>query len=105
MITYNNINVPHSIKTNRIISAFQNEMDFDKVEKYTAIMKELMLSHDFPPIMGYPRIIDEDDIGENYLNGEPVEFYHVGQLVWMVTDGHVSKRKRSIRLGLLYNNE
>jgi len=89
MKTYNDITVPPIIRTDRIISAFENCVDYDKVEKYANTMKAEMLSHDFPPILGYPGIIDEDDVDEKmFLNGEVVENEHVGNLVWYVTDGH-----------------
>ena len=88
MKTYNGIIVPKRIPTNRIMSAFQNEMYPDKLEEYTNIYRELMLSHSFPPIMGYPTIIDEDDIGREFLSGEEITEEHIGMMAWKVTDGH-----------------
>lgn len=85
---YNGVPVGYSINPNMVISAFANEMDLDKVEKYTEIMKEQMLSHDFPPIMGYPIIISEDDLGKNFINGEEITEDFIGQRAWVVTDGH-----------------
>lgn len=87
-MVYNGINVPPLIRTDRIISAFQNEIDESKIEEYTNVMRREMLSHDFPPINGYPSIIDEDDIGMLFLNGEEVDKSHIGTLVWYVTNGH-----------------
>lgn len=86
--TYNGLNVPTTIKTNRIISAFQNEMDYDKLGEYAEIMAVQMLSHEFPPIQGYPVIIDDNEIGDCFLTGEEITEDHAGQLAWMVTDGH-----------------
>lgn len=88
MKTYNGIIVPKQIKTNRIISAFQNAMDFEKIDNYTNIMRYEMLSHSFPPITGFPTIIDEDDIGQEFLTGEEITEKHIGVLAWKVTDGH-----------------
>jgi hypothetical protein len=79
------------IPTNRIISAFENPLDEWKVEEYTLVMDELMLSHDFPPIRGYYSKIDEGD-AENpdlyFMTDEKVNETHIGEIVWMVTDGH-----------------
>lgn len=88
MKTYNDIIIPLSIKTDRILSAFSNMIDNNKIEEYTIVMCREMLSHDFPPIKGYPSIINEDDIGKCFLNNEEVEEHHIGCLVWYVTDGH-----------------
>ena len=101
MKTYNGINVPNQIKPSMIISAFENEMDFEKVEEYTQIMKVEMLSHSFPPIMGFPTIIDEDDVGQYFLNGEEIEERHIGKLAWKVTDGH-HRATSSINANLPY---
>jgi hypothetical protein len=87
---YNNINVPIIIRCDRIISAFENEIDNDKIEDFMLTLSSEMLSHDFPPILGYPVIIAEEEIGKFFLG----EYYsevteeHIGQLAWMVTDGH-----------------
>ncbi len=88
MKTYNGLICPKQIKTEFIISAFENDIDSDKLEEYTNIMKTEMLSHSFPPILGFPTIIDENDIGEFFLNGEEVTEEHIGKLCWKVTDGH-----------------
>lgn len=88
MKTYNGINVPRTIKTERIISAFANDIVQEKLERYTAIMKEQMLSHEFPPIEGFPTIIDDNEIGGQFLNGEEITEEHRGWLCWKVTDGH-----------------
>ncbi len=85
---YNNLNVPEQIKTGLIISAFENSIDYNKLEEYTDILREEMLSNNFPPIKGFPRIISEDDIDREFLTGELVEEHHIGKLAWMVTDGH-----------------
>jgi len=80
--------VPDKIKPTMIISAFSNEMDWDKVERYADIMKESGMEHGFPAISGYPIIIDENEIGDQFLTGEEVSEHHVGQLAWKVTNGH-----------------
>lgn len=85
---YNGLNVPSKISPELIISAFANPIDDSKVEYYTHIMSEKMLSHDFPPISGYPTIIDENDVGDYFLTGEEITDNHIGQQVWVVTDGH-----------------
>jgi hypothetical protein len=89
-ITYNGIRVPETISPKMIISAFQNLVDNEKVQEYSEKMKEEMLSHDFPPIEGYPRIIDQDDVDSNieFLNGDQVTEEYIGKMAWMVTDGH-----------------
>ena len=88
-MTYNGLNVPPLIRVDRIISAFENCIDFDKVEQYTEIMRREMLNHQFPPIQGYPVILTEEDyLTTNFLNGEYVEEHNIGQIAWKVTDGH-----------------
>lgn len=90
MQTYNELTVPPCIKVNRIISAFQNAIDYCKVSEYTDIFKDQMLSHGFPPIMGFPSIITDQDIedGVLFMTGEPVNDTHKDLRVWYVTDGH-----------------
>ena len=73
-----------------VISAFSNPLDYDKIEKYSDVMKDDMLSHNFPPIKGYPIIINDGDImrfGE-FLNGENITTKDIGKYAWIVTDGH-----------------
>lgn len=79
-----------TIRTCRIISAFENEIDEEKLAEYTAIMQIYMLSHDFPPIMGYPSVIDRQMVedGIEFLDGEIVTENMLGEAVWFVTDGH-----------------
>ncbi len=88
MLTYNDILVPDRINTNKIISAFENSIDYSKIDEYTQTMQELMLSHEFPAISGYPHKLTNEDIGITFLNGEQVESKNIGNLVWFVTDGH-----------------
>ena len=85
---YNGITIPETIKTNRIISAFINEIDPNKLEDYSETMKGEMLSHRFPPITGYPSKITEDEIGNYFLTGEEINEDHIGLIAWYVTDGH-----------------
>lgn len=70
---YNGITIPKVIKPEWIVSAFQNEMDWNKVEDFTLEMKEKMLSHDFPSILGFPSIIDENDVGQFFLCGDEIK--------------------------------
>lgn len=88
MQTYNGKNVPTQIKPTLIISAFANEIEDAKVEEYTAIMKAEMLSHNFPPITGFPRVIDEDDLFGWFIDGREITEDLLGIEVWAVTDGH-----------------
>lgn len=85
---YNGIKIPDKVNPNTIISAFSNQMDWNKVEKYTEIMKEEMLQNDFPPILGYPGYIDEAHVGTEFLNGTEITKKDIGKQVWYVTDGH-----------------
>lgn len=85
---YNDITVPPLIRTDRIISAFSNCINDKKVQEYADIMQQDMLSHDFPPIKGYPAIIDDNDTGKTFMNGEEITEENIGQLCWNVTDGH-----------------
>lgn len=100
-MTYNGIKLPQTIRTSRIISAFANEIEPEKVSKYADIMKTEMLSHSFPPIMGYPSIISEDDDGKEFLNGMEIDESHIGTLVWFVTDGH-HRSLAAIEAGIPY---
>lgn len=77
-----------TIDPNMIIETFQNGIDSEKLEKYTDIMRDELLSHKFPPIKGYPIIITESNIGEKYLNGNKVKRKDLGKYAWKITDGH-----------------
>lgn len=85
---YNGITIPEFIRTNLIISAFANEIDYEKVDEFTKIMKVEMLSHSFPPIEGYPMIIDEDDLEGWYIDGSNISEEDLGKVAWKVTNGH-----------------
>jgi hypothetical protein len=87
-LTYNGLFVPPQIKTGRILSAFENAMDWDKVERFTDVLRVELLQNDVPPIKGFPDVLSEDDIGKAFLSGEEVTADHVGERVWYVTDGH-----------------
>lgn len=81
-----------------ILSAFQNQMDWTKVEMYTKELIESDIngkhpSDVFPPIKGYETIIDETDLGDKFIWGDldrmiEVTEEHLGKKVWKVTDGH-----------------
>lgn len=86
--TYNGMKVPTQIDPRLIISAFDNEIDQQKVEDFTVILKLDMLGHNFPEIAGFPHIIDENDLSKEFLCGDPVTEEYIGKLAWMVTDGH-----------------
>lgn len=88
MKTYNDITIPLFIRCDRLISAFENEMDWDKVDEFTQVLKIEMMSHDFPPLEGYPIIIDENDLGLVFMNLNEITEEHIGQLAWKVTNGH-----------------
>jgi len=73
-----------------VISAFANPISPEKLEKYSNEMRLKMINHNFPPIKGYPIIIDESDIErfEYFLSGEKITDNYLGRYVWVVTDGH-----------------
>jgi len=81
--TYNGITVPTLIHSSKIISAFDNVIDEESLDYYR--MKGL---DDVEPILGYPDIICEDDIGKEFISGQEVTEEHIGDIVWYVTDGH-----------------
>lgn len=75
--------------TNRIISAFQNAMDPEKVNEYTEVMLAEQLNHEFPAIWGFESVIEADDVNQLwFMDGHPVLQHHVGLTIWKVTDGH-----------------
>lgn len=80
----------HRIPTDIIVSAFQNEIDPEKLEKYTAVMKEEMLSNNFPPIIGYFSCINWWDIEDKleFMNGRIATERDLHKTIWKVTDGH-----------------
>ena len=51
-------------------------------------MKQEMLQNDFPAITGFPIIINQEDIGENFLSGEEITEDYIGKQAWKVWDGH-----------------
>lgn len=81
-----------------ILSAFENQMDWSKVERYTEelIQSDIDGIHPsdvFPPIKGYETTIDKTDLGSNFIWGDldrmiEVTKEHLGKKVWKVTDGH-----------------
>lgn len=86
--TYNGIKVPETVNPKMVISAFSNPIDENKVDKYTNEMKQEMLQNDFPAITGFPIIINQEDIGENFLSGEEITEDYIGKQAWKVWDGH-----------------
>lgn len=89
---YNGIQVPESIRTNRIASAFENAVDWDKVQQYATEMRLQDYNSgqiNFPPIMGFPSVIDEDDMNNPEFGLLDIDApYEKGDLIWKVTDGH-----------------
>lgn len=89
---YNGQIIPETIRTCRIISAFSNPIDQDKVERYADLIRhsEDILPWCIPAISGYPGIISQDDVdnGMIFLDGNEVTEFEIGQCVWYVTDGH-----------------
>jgi len=82
---YNGMLIPSFVRSERIISAFENVIDSQKVEEFKDAM---ICGEQFPPITGYPDVIDEDDVGKVFMDGSEVVKSDVGQSVWYVTDGH-----------------
>ena len=85
---YNDLIVPKRIDPNKVISAFANPIDYNKVEKYASVFKEEMLSHNFPKITGYPYEIEKEDVGSYFLSGKEITKKEVGEKVWKVWEGH-----------------
>ncbi len=73
-----------------VISAFANPISPNKIKKYSDEMQLKMMNHDFPPIKGYPIIIDKNDMErfEYFLSGEKIKDNDLGEYAWVVTDGH-----------------
>lgn len=92
MLKYNWITIPEEIKTKYIFSAFSNPVDIDKLTEYTEKMSETLdIEYNFPPIMWYPIIIDQDLYDEYewfFINGEYIEDEDFGKVAWCVTDWH-----------------
>jgi hypothetical protein len=92
MPTCNGITIPEMIRTNRIISAFANPVDSDKVDQYAEQMRSTpeILPYCIPPIKGYPSILDENDVENEvtFMDGTVVDETMIGEMIWYVTDGH-----------------
>lgn len=87
VLTYNGIIVPDRFDVNKIKAGFENAIDNNKLEAYTLIMNDLMLSHPFPEIFGYPSEVDENDVGGFFLNDEEITEDNIGEIIWVLTDG------------------
>lgn len=82
---YHDLEVPTcQVRPSRMISAFCNPVDPEKVDVYAQMTRY----SDPPPIHGYPSIIDESDVGNYFMTGEPVTEEDIGRWAWYVTDGH-----------------
>ena len=82
-----------TISSDYLISAFDNQMDWNKVSEYAERLIIEDIYHECPAIKGFSRILDEDDIGTSFIRDqnedlEEVSEIHLGLEVWMVTDGH-----------------
>lgn len=91
MLKYNWQDVPDTINPKMVISAFENMIDYDKVEQYTEVMQsEYDFEYTFPPILWYPSIITEDmvDNEDMFLSGDEITSDLIGKACWMVTDWH-----------------
>jgi hypothetical protein len=80
-----------TFRTCRLISAFSNPLDYDKLAEYTAILSELGCYHEFPEILGYPSVIGDREIEDEelyFINGDPITEDLRGEACWYVTDGH-----------------
>lgn len=80
-------------KTRYIVSAFDNQMDWAKVEEFTQALIQDEIFNEFPPIAGFETIIDESDLGKNFIRGfeaddGEIKEEHIGIKAWVVTDGH-----------------
>jgi len=83
-LTYNGTPIPDRVRTDRIISAFENDMDETRLEYW----REQDISA-FPPITGYPSVIDEKDSTYGFfMSGANITDDIIGQPCWRVTDGH-----------------
>ncbi len=78
------------ISPGRVISAFANEINDSKIEEYADIMTREGLLHTFPPIKGFPIIINEDDVERfgAFLSGVELKSSDIGEYAWVTTDGH-----------------
>lgn len=80
--------------TDLLISAFWNEIDWDKVNEYADRLIQEDIYHECPAIWGFWRTLDEDDIGTPLIrdpeleNNDKVTEAHIGMQAWVVTDGH-----------------
>jgi len=93
MLKYNWIEVPESISPLKLIAWFDNPLEMDKLEKYIDNMNETYdLEYTFPPILGYPIIIDKWDVWKEMItdiNWETqgfVDTNNIWQLFFVVTD-------------------
>ena len=76
------------ISPNMVVSAYANPLEYNKVKEYEDIFNADYLQHEFPPIEGFPFIIDEYDIGNVFMCGEYISNKYIGKYAWKVTDGH-----------------
>ena len=82
---YHDLRVPTGqVPTSRMISAFCNPVDPEKVDTYA----RMTCYSDPPPIHGYPSIIEEGEVDDYFMDGRQITEDDVGQWAWYVTDGH-----------------
>jgi len=93
MLKYNWIEVPESISPLKLLPWFSNPLELDKLNKYIEDMEETYdIEYTFPPIIWYPKIIDDWDVWEEMItdiNWETQNFIEekdIWQLFFVVTD-------------------
>ena len=98
------------VNTDYLISAFENGMDWDKVDEYAERLIIEDIYHECPAIQGFYRILDENDIGTPFIRHPDLEGdvlvseEHMGFKIWVVTNGHhrsFAFRKAYAKTGIL----
>ena len=84
-VIMNGIEFPERARVDRIISAFANGIDPEKVYVYK---KMLDYGSEPPGILGFPSFVTVDDVGEYFMTGEQITPEHIGEIAFKVTDGH-----------------
>lgn len=88
---YNWINIPDEISPFKIVSAFANPVDTEKVSQYTEDMQETFdIEYTFPPIMWFPEIVTNETLEEHshFMWGDEITEDDLWSLIWNVTDWH-----------------
>ena len=77
----------YPVKTELIVSAYENDIDLDKLEEYTNYMSEMMLSNEFPPIHWYWSIADWSS-QEYFMNWKELKDCKPDEEIFILTDWH-----------------